>query len=87
MSLDDTAQSDRVRDALTAAHLYYMQDLTMEAIASELNTSRSSVSRLLKAARETGLVEIQIKSPLDKISRVQNDLRDRYGVAPHIVSA
>ena len=37
--------SGKMRDALRAAHLYYMQDLTMEAIARELNTSRSSVSR------------------------------------------
>jgi deoxyribonucleoside regulator len=76
---------DKTQDALRAAHLYYMQDLTMDTIARELHVSRSSVSRLLSFARATGLVEIQIKSPLDKISRVQNDLRDRYGVAPHIV--
>ena len=45
-------------DALRAAHLYYMQDLTMDAIAYELHTSRSSVSRLLSHARASGLVEI-----------------------------
>jgi deoxyribonucleoside regulator len=76
---------DKTQDALRAAHLYYMQDLTMDTIARELHVSRSSVSRLLSFARATGLVEIQIKSPLDKISRVQNDLRDRFGIAPHIV--
>ena len=39
----------RVQLALTAAHLYYMQDLTMEAIARELHTSRSSVSQIGRA--------------------------------------
>ena len=76
---------ERVRDALRAAHLYYLQDLTMDAIAHELHTSRSSVSRLLAFARETGLVDIQIRSPLDRNSHLQNDLRARFNVATHIV--
>lgn len=76
---------ERTRDALTAAHLYYMQDLTMEAIARELHTSRSSVSRLLSFARDTGLVEIQIHSPLDRASEIQARIADRFGVAAHIV--
>ncbi|WP_213815989.1 sugar-binding transcriptional regulator [Glaciihabitans sp. dw_435] len=76
---------EKVRDALQAAHLYYLQDLTMDAIARELHTSRSSVSRLLSFARSTGLVDIQIKSPLDQISRVQRDIHSRFGVAAHVV--
>lgn len=77
--------ADRTRDALAAAHLYYLQDLTMEAIASELHTSRSSVSRLLSFARSTGLVNIQITSPVDRISRVVRDIQSRFGVVAHIV--
>ena len=76
---------DRTTDALTAAHLYYMQDLTMDAIARELHTSRSSVSRLLSFARETGLVDIQIRSPLDRASEVNAQLLERYSVASHVV--
>ena len=78
-------QSERTQEALRAAHLYYMQDLTMEAIAHELQTSRSSVSRLLKSARETGLVDIQIKSPLDQATRSAAALHDRFGVVAHVV--
>ncbi|GAA2244497.1 sugar-binding transcriptional regulator [Herbiconiux moechotypicola] len=82
---DSGFTSEKERDALRAAHLYYMQDLTMEAIASELHTSRSSVSRLLGFARETGLVEIQVKNPVDRISSVQDRIRDRHGVTAHVV--
>jgi deoxyribonucleoside regulator len=82
---DPDPSDEKTRDALRAAHLYYMQDLTMDAIASELHVSRSSVSRLLSFARSTGLVDIQIRSPLDQLSRVQHTLRDRFGVAVHIV--
>lgn len=80
-----TALTPKTRDALTAAQLYYMQDLTMEAIAAELHTSRSSVSRLLSHARETGLVEIQVRSPLDMPRQVEADIRRRYGVVAHVV--
>ncbi|TFD29356.1 sugar-binding transcriptional regulator [Cryobacterium cryoconiti] len=83
--LDDPSLSDRTNDALTAAHLYYMQDLTMEAIATELHTSRSSVSRLLSQARASGLVDIQIRSPLDAPSRVEQLILDRFQVTAHVV--
>lgn len=79
------AASDRTAEALAAAHLYYMQDLTMDAIARELHTSRSSVSRLLSFARETGLVDIQIRSPLDRASEMATQLLERYSIAAHIV--
>lgn len=86
MSLvDESAQSDRVRDALTAAHLYYMQDLTMDAIAHELHTSRSSVSRLLSHARATGLVDIQIRSPLDAPSRLELLIHELFNITAHVV--
>lgn len=71
--------------ALTAARLYYLQDLTMDAIAAELRTSRSSVSRLLSHARASGLVEITIRSPHDHGSRLERDIRERYRVAAHVV--
>ena len=77
--------SPKTRDALTAAQLYYLQDLTMDAIAHELHTSRSSVSRLLGHARETGLVEIQVRSPLDMPRQLEGDIRAQFGVTAHVV--
>ncbi|KQV06092.1 sugar-binding transcriptional regulator [Leifsonia sp. Root112D2] len=82
---EEATHPEKVRDALTAAHLYYLQDLTMDAIAHEMHTSRSSVSRLLSFARTTGLVDIQIRSPLDRTSRLQRDIEERFGVAVNIV--
>jgi deoxyribonucleoside regulator len=72
-------------DALRAAQLYYLQDQTMDSIARELRTSRSSVSRLLSHARSTGLVEIHVRSPLDQTNQLQRDLHDRFGITSHIV--
>lgn len=76
----------RTRDALTAARLYYLQDLTMDAIAYELSTSRSSVSRLLSHARDTGLVDIQVRSPREMPDMLERELADRFGVVGHVVS-
>ena len=85
MTTETVRPTTKVQQALTAAHLYYMQDLTMEAIARELHTSRSSVSRLLSHARATGLVDIQIHSPAESAGRLAMVLRDRYDVAAHLV--
>ncbi|UKA61056.1 sugar-binding transcriptional regulator [Arthrobacter sp. FW306-04-A] len=77
----------RVRhsEALRAAQMYYLQDLTMDAIARELRTSRSTVSRLLSSARESGLVQIQIRSPLDSAPELERMIRRHYGVDVHVV--
>ena len=68
----------KVIAALTAAQLYYMQAKTMEVIARELGTSRSSVSRLLGYARETGLVDIRINSPLERLGILEERIRDIF---------
>lgn len=78
-------KSVKMREALAAAHLYYRQDLTMGAIAKELGTSRSTVSRLLKDARESGLVEIRIHSPQEARSRIEQRFARRFGVTAHVV--
>ncbi|MET0725653.1 MAG: sugar-binding domain-containing protein [Leifsonia sp.] len=77
--------SGRTRDALRASQLYYLQDLTMEAIASELGTSRSSVSRLLSHARDTGLVDIRVRSPREMPNILERQILDRFGVTAHVV--
>lgn len=81
------ADSDgtRAQEALRAAQLYYLQDLTMDAIAHEMHVSRSSVSRLLSHARDTGLVTISIHSPQDARSKVESRLAERFGVTAHVV--
>ena len=85
MSSIESSPSEKAQDALRAAHLYYLQDLTMDAIARELGTSRSSVSRLLSYARDSGLVDIQIKSPLDQATVVSDGLHRRFHVVAHVV--
>lgn len=86
MPEDDAVPTDaKLVSALTAAQLYYMQDKTMEAIAKELGTSRSTVSRLLSYARSSGLVDIRINSPLERLGILEHRIRDRFGISAHVV--
>lgn len=72
-------------DVLRAATMYYFQDMTMEAIARHLDTSRSSVSRLLKRARDTGLVEIRLRAPSTHAPGLGQSISAAFGVATYVV--
>lgn len=65
--------NERLTQTYEAAHLYYVQDLTMDAISTYLGVSRATVSRLLKNARDTGIVQIR----LDESFRTRNELEKR----------
>ena len=58
---------------LDVATFYYERRLTQEQIAQRINTSRSTVSRLLDEARERGIVHIKINYPWQR----QHELEDR----------
>src|SRR5829696_1979189 len=56
------------------ARQYYIEDLSQEQIARGLGVSRSQVSRMLKVARERGIVEIRIHHPLRTAPELQERL-------------
>lgn len=73
-------------DAFAAARMYYDEGRTMEAIAVHLGVSRSTVSRLLSRARETGLVRISLHPPgVPRTSEVRAQVEERYGVTVRVV--
>jgi len=45
------------------AKLYYIEDLKQESIGRRLKMSKYKVSRVLKRARDNGLVKIQVVKP------------------------
>lgn len=87
MNIPGPVPGERTSEALRAAHLYYIQNLTMDAIARELQISRSSVSRLISFARDSGLVEIRLHSPVDQLTNLQQQLFERFRLTAHIVPA
>jgi DNA-binding transcriptional regulator LsrR (DeoR family) len=45
------------------AKLYYIEDLKQESIARRLKISRYKVSRVLKRAKDKGMVRIEVMGP------------------------
>ena len=76
---------DREQDVLRAASMYYLQDMKMEAIAKHLHTSRSTVSRLVKRARDTGLVEISLRPARSRGPGLGQHLSSTWGIDAYVV--
>lgn len=72
-------------DVWTAASMYYLQGETMDVIAKHLGTSRSTVSRLLKQARQTGLVRISLAQPTGAPNGAGTSLSRMFGVRTTVV--
>jgi len=72
-----------------AAYWYYIQDLSQKEVARRLGTSQSNVSRLMRAAREQGVVKFEIAYPIHRELDLEDALRSTYhdfGVRDVIVS-
>ena len=64
-----------------AARLYFLDDRSQDDVASILGTTRSNVSRMVRQARDLGIVEIRIVDPAQRDHQLERDLRDRYHLA------
>lgn len=65
--------------------MYYLQDVKMETIARHMGTSRSTVSRMIKEARESGLVEITLRPTQSRASGIRQHFREKWGVEAFVV--
>ncbi len=80
----------RSQDILVkAARLYYLEDKSQGEIARSLGLSRSSVSRILTAAREQGVVEIRIHAPgaVTRVAELELAVQRAYPVKAATVVA
>lgn len=62
------------------ANLYYNSELTQNQIAERMYTSRSKISRMLKEARELGIVEIYIREPWERNLDHEQKLKEKFGL-------
>ncbi|WP_193103678.1 sugar-binding transcriptional regulator [Brachybacterium sp. FME24] len=78
----------RLESAYDAARMYYDEGQTMEAIASALSVSRSTVSRMLRDARDEGLVQISLRPPsAHRVEALRRRIAQQYGVVAHVIAA
>lgn len=60
------------------ANLYYNSGLTQNEIAKRFYTSRSKISRMLKEARELGIVNIRIREPWENDRILEQKLMELF---------
>ncbi|MBK5248285.1 MAG: transcriptional regulator [Actinomycetales bacterium] len=65
--------------------MYYLQDQTMDVIARTLGVSRSTVSRMIKSARESGMVRISLRPPSRSGANLGHRLAATFGIKAHVV--
>lgn len=80
-------EKDKLSKIIEVARLYYQLDYSQQEIASKLDVSRPTVSRLLKQAKESGIVEIKINNPLEAGEMLTERIKDKFGLKEVIVAA
>jgi len=66
-----------------AARLYYEDGLSQGEVARRMGLSGATVSRVLAAARERGIVEVRIhdpRSPVRRVADLERQLVERFGL-------
>jgi len=67
------------------AHRYYIANESQQDIARALGFTRSNVSRMLAAARERGIVRIEVARPPDRDEQAERVLARRFGLRQAVV--
>ncbi len=73
-------RGDRTEVLVTVASLYYELNQNQQQIADRLEISRSSVSRMIKEARDLGIVEIRIHKPVNRDFYLEQALIEHFGL-------
>jgi len=60
------------------SHLYYKCGLKQESVARELNISKYKVTRILKRALSSGVVQIKINEPAVDSFKFENDFEKNF---------
>ncbi|MFT8717168.1 sugar-binding transcriptional regulator [Gluconobacter potus] len=76
-----SSRSDFPADQLTElAALYYLEQVTQEELSRKFALSRPTVSKLLKRAREEGIVEIRVRTRPAAAAELEQEFQKRFGI-------
>jgi DNA-binding transcriptional regulator LsrR (DeoR family) len=67
------------------ASMYYDEDKSQDAIGKELGLSRVKIYRLLKEAKEQGVVRVIISHPIQRNAELERLLIDKFGLKDALV--
>jgi deoxyribonucleoside regulator len=79
MALDP---NERYYIKLKASYLYYYEDLTQKQVADQLNVSRPTLNKLLKEAKQEGMVKVEIYDHRNysHLIELENQLCAKFGL-------
>ncbi|MBZ0303145.1 MAG: sugar-binding transcriptional regulator [Anaerolineae bacterium] len=76
---------DHLRLISRVLTLYYIEGQNQSDVAKALGLSTAKVNRLLKQAREQGLVEITIRTPFQHLFEQEKQLQTRYQIPEAVI--
>ncbi len=71
-------ENNKEKLSIDIAKLYYKSNYSQQQIATELNISRPTVSRLLQYARDKKFVQINIIDPVEDSGNLERLIADKY---------
>ena len=78
--------TDRTALLADISEMYFIEGKNQNEIAKRVGMTRSNVSRLLKEARQSGIVEIQVNHPLKENNSLHREMVDRFNlIDAHII--
>lgn len=77
---DQKINPDRASLLAEIAELYYLEGRDQAEIASSVGVTRSMISRMLKEARQSGIVEIRIHRSSESDPGLEKELQERFGL-------
>ncbi|MGI9861096.1 sugar-binding transcriptional regulator [Moorella naiadis] len=78
--------NSEAKNIIRVARLYYEEGLNQQEIATEMQLSRSTVSRLLERARKEGFVEIRVINPYDHDQDLARVLQRRFNLKACVIT-
>lgn len=66
-------------------YMYYQEDKVQSEIAEKLGITRQTVSRMIQKARDEGIVNIMIQSPVIEVISLETQLEEKYQLKDAIV--
>lgn len=75
-----THKEERLSLLSGIADMYFNQNMTQSEIAKKMYLSRSNVSRLLKMARDVGILEIKVHFISKRCYQMEEALKERFGL-------
>jgi DNA-binding transcriptional regulator LsrR (DeoR family) len=80
------ARSDELRLIARVARMYHLDDMKQAEIAQRLRISQAGISRLLRRARDEGVVRISVDAPSGTYPELEERLARRFGLSEVVVA-